>query len=139
MEDFVTYEQAEMLCYLGFDWECNHYYDYSHNLVEYTQSYETSYSNWNYENHKDFGHYSAPTLAQVRKWLGEVKGVNLVPNFKFHKGKVKYSWYIVTDNGDRGICDDIEKSIYDTYEKALSAGIDRAIELLKDQKHGWRK
>ena len=27
IEDFVTYEQAVKLKKVGFNWECNHYYD----------------------------------------------------------------------------------------------------------------
>lgn len=131
-EDFVTYEQAAILKELGFDWECNHYYDNDFSFQEYTQTYLTNYANWN-KQYDDFHIISAPTLAQARKWLGEVKDVNIVANFKFKKGQVKYSWYIVTDNGDRGICDSVENSMYDTYEQALSAGIDRALELLKEE------
>ena len=127
MEDFVTFEQAVRLKELGFDWITANFYD----LENPQEGCITGRipQDWNVMAFITLA--SAPTLAQAQKWLREVKDVILVANIKFHKGKVKYSWYIVTDNGDRGICDDIEKSIFDTYEQALSAGINKAIELLK--------
>ena len=124
--DFVTYEQAIKLKDLGFDWKCFGYYLYQEEV-----EFGDEPKDYNFIIAND--HISAPTLAQARKWLGEVKDVNIVSNFKFHKGKVKYSWYIVTDNGDRGICDSVEKSIYDTYEQALSAGIDQTLKLIKNE------
>lgn len=129
-EDFVTCWQAIKLKELGFNWNCNHFYDTeTKELIENSSKYSLTYNNHN----SCWNCVSAPTLAQARKWLGEVKDVNIVSNFKFHKGKVKYSWYIVTDNGNRGICDDLEKSICDTFEQALSAGIDAALKLIKNE------
>ena len=134
MEDFVTFEQAVMLKKLGFDWDCGYYYNECNQ--KFMPNTNDSYGQLNTNDLLDninriWNCISAPTLSQTRKWLGEVKDINIVSNFKFHKGKVKYSWYIVTDNGQRGICDDPEKSIFDTYEEALLNGIDKALELLK--------
>lgn len=125
MEDYVTYEQAVELKRFGFDWECNHYYDYSHNLVEYTASYETGYSNWNHECHQDFGDYSAPTLSQAQKWLREVKGI-YVEISRYGLNNFAYELKFDYDSNHRYCC-----QAYMTPEEALSAGIDAAFELLK--------
>ena len=106
-EDYVSYEQAQALKELGFDWECSHGY------YRFFDDKEPWLNTCGYAKNStdgDLFYCAAPTLAQAQKWLREVKDVILFVDVKFHEGKVKYSWYIVTDNGWRGICDPIENN-----------------------------
>ena len=127
MEDYVTFEQAKKLKKFGFDWECNHYYDKQEQFEQVVVSNYDNYYNCNSDDFEDA--CSAPTLSQSQKWLREVKEICVTSSIKIHKGKYKFNWSITLFKEGRGIWD--ESVIYDTYEQALSAGIDKALELLK--------
>ena len=134
MEDFVTYEQAVDLQRFGFDWKCNHYFKWnSLNPTEYIVSHESAYVNWNHENHQDFWLYSAPTLAQAQKWLREIKGVNITIGHVYHRldtgDKIMYSLHI----GNQSTFKTEFYLNYDSYEEALTEGIDRALQILTDK------
>lgn len=125
MEDYVSFEQAKTLKELGFDWECNHWF---HPLELYKVLESVSYCN-----HNRFTRpYSAPTLAQTQKWLREVKGIAL--NILAHDGG-GYHWESIFLPVGPEFGDFIgpDNNLYDTYELALSAGIDKALELLKEE------
>lgn len=126
-EDLVTYEQAVKLKELGFDWKCNHFYNQSEGqeleMVEYVP---WDFVDFNYHDFNDptiFGDTyngkvtSAPTLAQVQKWLREVKQIDLFVT----KELSKYYWY-------RG--EEFQIGNCDTYEEALSKGIDTTLKTL---------
>lgn len=128
MEDYVSFEQAQRLKQLGFDWKVNK--GYSHFPGEKIKScnfqqedVNTIYSKWC---------FSAPSLAQAQKWLRDVKGIAL--NITAHDGGF-YQWEKIylpkAPEYEGDITPDIKQ--YATYEKALSAGIDRTLELLTDQ------
>lgn len=123
-EDFVTYEQAQQLKELGFDWKCYAYYDKRRQdgIIDRALKFQ----NYNYDN--DYmNSVSTPTLAQVQKWLrekGKIILINVVPELK------QYYWNLYDESFSfRGACNEN----YNTYEQALSAGIDKALELLKEQ------
>lgn len=126
-EDNVSFEQAKDLKELGFDWECNHWY---HPLEAYKVFESVSHSN-----HNSFDRpYSAPSLSQAQKWLREVKGIAL--NIIAHDGGF-YQWEsIFLPKAPVPVFIDFidpDNNLYDTYELALSAGIDKALELLKEE------
>lgn len=144
-EDFVTYEQAVKLKELGFDWGVTHYYIDDDSFVN-----KRLYPNGDYVEMlakggvvmiDDFvkncnnidGRISAPTLPQVQKWLREVKDIHIQSKICF----IKFDWYAQIIKGlsyyPKIIC---ATTHFDTYEKALSAGIDKALELLKEQNNG---
>ena len=122
-EDYVTYDQAVKLKELGFDWECNHSYygRRSKSLIGFC-----TYHDFN----KNGGpnECSAPTLAQAQKWLREVKETEIIVNF-VNVGIYDYIIYgkYVNINSE---------TYFNFYEQALSTGINRAIELLKQQTNG---
>lgn len=139
MEDFVTYEQARILKDLGFDWECTHYYDDGDAEIKEQSIYvgPTAGESVSISDVIDGGFnkcngnaMDAPTLSQAAKWLREVKEICVTSSINIHKGKYKFNWSITLFKEGRGIWD--ESVIYDTYEDALSAGIDRALELKMD-------
>ena len=120
MEDFVTYEQAVKLKELGFDWECNHLYSHRSSIDFNDSCYYHDFNTTDSSND-----YSAPTLAQAQKWLREVKETEVIVH------KINDSIYNYTIYGQ--LVNLTTKTIFDTYEQALSAGIDKALELLKEE------
>ena len=144
-DDYVTYEQAIILKELGFDWKCNHYYD--------TQTKEFLPVDWFdydgdvdaddlYDSNPPTGiisyRVSAPTMAQVAKWLREIKNIIVNPYFDIWQNCNKYEsyYYLLRDVPNP----EIYMSIYEmrlvgdnfnTYEEALSAAIDEALNFLK--------
>lgn len=118
-EDYCTYEQSIKLKELGFDWiygegfQEKTYYNNLKTLCQFDEEIVTT-------------EVPAPTLAQAQKWIREVKGVVLVVQF----GRGKYWWDIFYSN--KNIYAPLD---YDTYEQSLSAGIDKALELLKEREN----
>ena len=119
MEDFVTYEQAEKLCDLGFDYKCMCCYD------EGDFEIVPAYSNYNSTDYR-YNLISAPTLAQVQKWFFEEKKIYIeiyaadyLNSFGY---ELKFDW---ADN-HRYCCQG-----YKTPREALSAGIDDALKYLE--------
>ena len=120
-EECVTYEQAQALKRLGFRDEVFGYYDEFGRLGINTQ---TDYNvNWDY-------FISAPTLSHAQKWLREVKGIHVEPHFQY--GTI---FKVVIQSETKYLYKTLDKG-YDTYELALSAGIDVALELLTDRLNG---
>lgn len=126
MEDYVTSEQAKKLKELGFDWECNHIYKKDFfNQWSFFHCLQDAYGNHNQGGKGEAITISAPTLAQAQKWLrekGKIILINVVPEIK------QYYWNLYDESFHfRGACNEN----YNTYEEALSAGIDKALALLK--------
>ena len=115
----VTYEQAKLLKEFGFDWECNYWYH---------PADESLYESGDFYNHNSSETvYSAPTLSQVQKWIYD-----------------KFGWWIIPlmVEGNKFIFDITDKYVepvdqsfesFDTPFIALSKGIDKALELLKEE------
>lgn len=130
MENYVTFEQAVKLKEFGFDWRCNHYYQDNNqslhpNFYRDFNKHDKLYTDD--EELKKVTLSSAPTLSQAQKWLREVKNIVVLVtcNLDYEKG---HEWYWFVDK-DFDIEDPEHK--YSTYEQALSAGIDKTLELLK--------
>lgn len=136
MEDFVTYEQAVKLKKFGFDWDCGYYYD------EITQKFkpntndsycELSTNDLLWNNNKMWRCTSAPTLSQVQKWFREVKGIIICIEPRFYRNKrplMGYDYRLF--NKDDGCYSNIKaETIYDTYEQAVLAALNKILELLK--------
>ena len=136
MEDYVSFEQALKLKELGFDWECNHNYKKDfYNKWIFFHCLQDAYGNHNHGIKSEPIFVSAPTLSQAAKWLREVKGISVEP-FSVVTRK-KWAYHLCHSIGeDFGITIHIDKKDlkgygFNTYEKALSAGIDKTLELLK--------
>lgn len=129
MEDYVSFEQAQRLKELGFDWGCDfvYYFTYHNHNKPIFQRYETTRD---YEMEK---YWDVPTLAQAQKWLREVKGVDITIEHVYHRldtgDKIMYGLRI----GIQSTFDTKFIRNYDSYKEALSAGVDRAIELVKSK------
>lgn len=136
-EDFVTYEQAVKLKELGFDWKCYQFYNADKKLWSYTSiGYGDDCRDWNDNDYAIIGNAecSAPTLAQAQKWLREKHYLSIeVYSSLDIDYNHEYDGFIKNLNDASE--DEIEDSAISckTYEEALSKGIDKALELLKQQ------
>ena len=131
-EDFVTYEQAVRLKEIRFNWETHAFYNKE---CELYSSDNPDYWNDEIWNDEIWNDISAPTLAQVQKWLMNIHGIS-VEVISTVAGKCwMYQLYHTTkdDFGLPIVIDrkNVKGTGYDTYEEALSAGIDKTLEILK--------
>ncbi|MCM1356450.1 MAG: hypothetical protein NC212_08605 [Staphylococcus sp.] len=137
-EDFVTYEIAVKLKELGFDWECYEFWDTSfcddgtpvktrrvkHEpkicvMAERNSILESMGSEL----------ITAPTIAKVQKWLREVHSISVEPLYNMVR-----QWNVIVceiDNFGEALW---AKIGLDTYESALSAGIEAALKLIEIDK-----
>ena len=130
MEDYVSYEQSVKLKELGFNWECNHFYDEDKELIKYDFHQEF------YDEELYADCILAPTLSQVHKWLREVHHIDINIDSVYH----------ILDTGDEimyGLRISNQRTFqrefyqnYNSYEEALSIGIDKAFELLNEKNNG---
>lgn len=136
-KEFCDYETSVALKELGFREECPTYYDTEDNVglllnTQWTSDYmpcqfidclESHNSNTSDDN----SYVDAPTLSKAHKWLLEEK--KLFVEVTMSTFDQTYLWEICnTENSDLitgGF------SSYDTYEEALSEGIKKAIEILR--------
>lgn len=135
-EDYVSFEQAKALKELGFDWECQAYFeDYVDELNRHHRKFRFN-AVANDMLHKDF--CSAPTLAQAAKWLREVKCI-IVHVFIDDNSDEPWSYEILSTKRDEDgdwvyLVPQWDANFYSKEpEQALSAGIDRAIQILTAQ------
>ena len=128
-EDLVTYEQAAKLKELGFELECPYHFTHSYVRNKTLFFGPKELSNWNKDTFDDAERISAPTLAQAQKWFRE-KGIIIIVGFsRYSDSEQSYYYDLKRIYNDRVTVGDTA----DTYEQALSAGIDKALELLKEK------
>lgn len=130
-EDFVSYEQAVTLKECGLDWLCIAKWA----IEPFGMPALMGSTAFVFKNSECKGRDAcAPTIAQAAKWLREVKGIYVEVKVRNHNafevvGKViDNPPYIIKHLFD--LWD--YKNPYSTYESALSAGIDAALELIKE-------
>lgn len=136
-EDFVTFEQAKKLKDLGFNYKTIWFYTCDGNVscehlcpdIEGVRLIHADYNNQQVVEMYNVA-CSAPTLAQVQKWLYNHFYLWIEIIYKVEKKSFEYNIF--------NILDDTKKYffipyfvIYDTPAKAFLAGIDKALELLK--------
>ena len=128
MEDYCSFEQCVRLKELGFDWECNHVYkkDFFNQWI-FFHCLQDAYGNHNQGGESEPIFISAPTLSQAQKWLREKGYIILIYTLARAKQCVFY-WKLYNSKGWQI---KVSEDNFDTYEQSLSAGIDRALELLK--------
>lgn len=136
MEDYVNIEQYKALNELGFDRWSRETKAEKYDIKEKTLKFEDRIGYRKvlvYEDSSLEELYFLPTLTQTAKWLREVKGIIICIEPGFYRNKrplMGYDYHLF--NKDDGWYSYIEsETVYDTYEQSLSAGIDKALELLK--------
>ena len=136
-EHFVSYEQAKQLYEVGFNIEVGASY-YIHAWMDAPKLTDRFLALTEAEMYDGTDIYPAPRLDQTQTWLRDVKGIDVEARIK-HNAQTngrKYNAHISYWSTPYCVCYDMitkdYKSVnYDSYESALSAGIDKALELLK--------
>ena len=135
-ENYCSFEQAVKLKELGFAEKVNHASlkkisiepELSVGDLKEVHSKDPKNHNDNRKGaEKGLFFYSAPALHIAQKWLREVKGIHVEPHFQY--GTI---FKVVIQSETKYLYKTLDKG-YDTYELALSAGIDVALELLTDK------
>lgn len=141
-QDYCSYELSKTLKAVGFDEPCDSYYDKTCAADdEYWHTKREEAYNWNELDSNC--QTSAPTLWHAQKWLRE--------NLLLHIGAnpaiptLKWQFYIddlnqqinpydgeLMTRWDDDMQEKADKQLYDSYERALSAGIAAALELIKE-------
>lgn len=132
-ESYVSFDTAKLLKEAGFDIPCRGIY-----VTDRTGYYEFhEYDNkqteddlcWNTEDGFQY-EYLAPTQALAARWLREVYHYAVCVWFS----KDHEKWFYAHGNMDSIVFDTdyiISEYIFDSYEKALEAGLQEAIKLIK--------
>lgn len=137
-KDFVSFETAKKLKADGFDYPCSYYYTGENapkGHIWRTQSGEPA--NFNVIVVESPIKCSAPTLWQAAKWLREEKGILLwaYPDRQpvdkdWSDDELTGEWRWDIDGNESESSGDT----YPSYEAAISAGIDEALNLIIKQK-----
>lgn len=134
-EDYVTYDIAVLLKDAGFGWPCYSYYEKWEDTPDGCVWHTTSEKAHNYNRFvldNGITEVSAPTLAQVQKWLrkrGLCVSVYPSPYSEDIDGEYAYKVYQFMDYEEwNDPCAEYGKD----YESALSAGIEAALKLIED-------
>ena len=133
-EEYVTYECAVKLKELGFDERTT--YEYSE-IVEGSGREEWDEDEQRMMFIEDINYYPKLRLDQAQKWLRE-KRMFLMIDPRYYQGDAvkDVKWCFIVQP-----LDDISGQyrseccgrLFDSYESALSAGIEKALELLTDK------
>ena len=141
-EDFVSYEIAKILKKYGFNYPCYFYYtkeDAPDEHVWHTTSEEAPID----YNRSVYAGCSMPTLAQAQKWLREIVGIHVgvTPAIQIRKWQFyldDLNQHINPQDGElvtrctEDMQDEYDKEHFDTYESAISAGIEAALKLIEE-------
>lgn len=125
-EDYVSCDIAKLLKECGFDWRTDHFYRKDADNGDQYTLIHSGFDNYN-EHWSASDWCSAPLLCHAQKWLRE-KGIEVYALLTDDDDGYEWSIY------DRNVRDNIDSNRgddYKTYESALSAGIARALELIK--------
>lgn len=122
---YVDFDTAVLLKEVGFDWKVLKCYYANEPTIE------ISITGFRDHNSSPMRH-SAPTLHLAAQWLREVKGLHIFANI--FVGHIE--WNYIINNILIARCENqmVSKDSYDSHDLALSAGITKALELLKNSK-----
>lgn len=128
-EEYVNRSQALKLKALEFHWHC-----YGAFATKVRQSWILSTPMDH--NNFDSSVCSAPTLAQAQRWLRDIKNIYLIVDVAYketYDADASYYWRTCDQMGWKLENSQDNDAYFDTYEQALSAGIDRVLETLKEK------
>lgn len=125
MEDFVSYPQAAVLKQLGFDWPTEFYFSKEDAPQSMVWRKRAAAANHN----GDPGlppKVSSPTLYDAAKWLREIKGWSVRPNYS----RANRMWFYDVLEMETNAYDDSGEEYFHTYEEAFSAGVWKILSIL---------
>lgn len=123
-EDFCSYKIAAKLKELGFDLNCRAFYWTDDGTFK-----ETTHDVFNNPYSNCITMVAAPTLAQAQKWLRQVHKLSVEPICNMVR-----QWNVNVCDIDKFVEILWAKIGLDTYESALSAGIEAALKLIEIDK-----
>lgn len=135
-EEYVSYECAVKLKELGFDWKVEHSYT---DVIKESAREEWDEEECQWSTVYDCNSYPKPRLDQAQKWLRDCKDMDVL----VFNNACGFGWEISKSNSDsRGTTialfddkgNDKDSGMWLSYELALSAGIDKALEFLTIKK-----
>ena len=134
-KEFATYEQALALRELGFDSYAFNWYSTNRHPSLIAGIFLTINPNeplYSSEMHKiGIWKIKAPLKQQVLRWFREKYNIIGIIEGGYTEGKNVFGYVIW-----RGHLDDWDDGIYDTYEEAENACIDKLIKIAKQQDNG---
>ena len=144
-EQFVSFDTAKLLKEAGFNVPCSGVYVTDRTgyceFREYENKQTTDDLCWNTEDGFQY-EYLAPTQALAARWLREVHGIHVSSNIFMDSandadGNTVDEWifwsYDLFDNSGRIIEESDDR--YDNYEEAMEAGLQEALELIKNRSY----
>lgn len=137
VKDFVSFGTAKKLKASRFDEPCITFYIDTEKIPLSEIKPFPKPKNWN----ECESRYSAPTLWQVQKWLREVKGIDItISAYRVIDETVSpriikrfYECEITTEDDEDYIPYSEDEPDFPSYEVALSAGIDTALNLINNK------
>lgn len=141
-EPIVIHETAKLAKHVGFDWETFRYYmvcnekpelcykieDSGSDEREYRFDYDDFLENWNFP-YVVGEEYSAPPQSLLQKYLMDIHGIYVCPDFS------KKGWsYHFTLLKDINLYYKDPQKFFDSFEEALEAGLQEALQLLLKNK-----
>lgn len=135
-KEFVSFETAKKLKEAGYGKKCCsvwHFDGEKANLIEdYPATFHGESNDFNNSDIFGLYVYSAPMLWQAQKWL-RIRGVEVVVEPRFSDYRlIGYDWHIFDDcSGDYSLRAPLPFA--GTYEAALSAGIDAALDFITNK------
>ena len=137
-ESYVSFDTAKMLKEAGFNVPCRGVYVTDrtgyYEFREYDNKQTTDDLCWNTEDGFQY-EYLAPTQALAARWLREVHRTSVDAEFMAPSTNIDVWQYFIGKMDDMIWPGDFETSerTYATYEQAMEAGLQKAIELIKKQ------
>lgn len=132
-EQFITLTTAKLLKRAGFDWATNYQYRYDKRKGRY--KFERGVSapdDFNYKGYEEYNYLSAPTQAEVMRWLRECKGILIeidVDLLALPK-RIYSAWLCNLEKGKLRHID----ILFPTYEQAAEKAIQKCLKkILNDE------
>ena len=127
-ECYVDLEVAKLLKEAGFDWECCYCYD-----AETKDFLDDNEGEFNFNEGDDNNFYSASTLDVAQRWLREAKNISVdISSTRYSEWEYIIRKINQVNHNDNTIFALTACRFY-TYEEALEAGINKALEIILDK------
>lgn len=130
-EELITFEIAKLAKEKGFDWPVYSFYYANGTLVRFSSYDVEGYKNWE-------GWYyweptvnlrtSAPTQSLLQRWLREEKEIDI---YVYRTWRYDNSYNYSLSQISTGLTMQQDSTPIRTYESALEAGLQKALELIK--------